>query len=243
MGTFAGFMETQSGNSRPRLLLSEQETYQQIYPYLSQSYDLQLTDGTSRFKGSEAPTTPDLVRGLDQVWILPTGPREAALREAVSSRGTALASYSFDDLGTASLYSFQRNPVPVLPPARFPGGMELLAHEVETGSGGVQVTLYWQALEPQDQELTVFTQLLNEDGEWVAGHDGLPRNGTAPVTTWPAGTVQTDPHRILIPPDLPPGSYTLAVGLRINNERLVSLAPDGSNYPDGAVPLEVIQLP
>jgi hypothetical protein len=245
MGTFAGFMETQlqPENSRPRLLLSEQDTYQQIYPYLRQSYDLRLTDGASRFKGSEALTTPDLVRGLEQVWILPTGPQEATLREAVSSRGTALASYSFDELGTASLYSFQRNAVPVLPPARFPGGMELLAHEVEIASRGVQVTLYWQALEPQAQELTVFTQLLNEEGEWMAGHDSLPRNGSAPVTTWPVGTVQADPHLILIPPDLAPGSYTLMVGLRINEERLVSLAPDGSNYPDGAALLEVIELP
>jgi hypothetical protein len=245
VGTFAGFMETQlrEGNSRPRLLLSEQETYQEIYPYLHQSYDLQLTDGASRFEGAEALTASELVQGLEQVWVLPTGSQEATLQNAVSSRGTLLATYNFDELGTASLYSFQRNPVPALPPARFSGGMELLGHEAEVDSGGVHVTLYWQTREPQSQEVTVFTHLYDETGEWVAGHDSPPRNGTAPASTWPVGTVQADSHLISVPSDLPPGSYTLMVGLRINEERLTSLAPDGSNYPEGAAPLEVIELP
>lgn len=246
VGSFAGFMETQlqAGNDKPRLLLSDQDTYQQIYPYLHETFDLQLSNGATRFPETEALSISDLLQGVNEVWILPTGPQEAALQNVVSGRGEALGSYNFEGLGTASLYSFQSNPLPRPPLARFTGGIELLAHEVEKSSGGLEVTLYWRARNPQNQErLTVFTQLLNEAGEWAAGHDAVPRNGTAPVTGWAVDTVQADSHLIPISAELPPGNYTVIAGLRVNQERLVSLAPDGSNYPDAVVPLEIISLP
>src|SRR5690606_12458502 len=94
-------------------------------------------------------------------------------------------------------------------PARFRADIELLTHQVEVGGGAVKVTLYWRVLAEQRQSLTVFTQLLNAEGQQVAGHDSVPRNGTFPMTEWPVETVQVDRHRIELPPNLPPGQYTL----------------------------------
>ena len=51
-------------------------------------------------------------------------------------------------------------------------------------------------------------------------------------------------HRIELPPDLPPGEYTLITGLYNEfNDRLRGIAPNGFSFANQAVPLEVIQLP
>ena len=246
LGTFAGFMETQHDSSQavaPRLLLSDQATYRQVYPHLSTEFDLHLTDGASR-TFTEAATIQDLLSGLEQVWILPTGPQAQVLRGAVSARGTELAAYDFDGLGTASLYSLQPNASRFIAPARFSGGLELLSHQMTRQGNTITLTLYWRALNTQAQSLTVFTQIINADGQRIEGHDSIPANGTAPMPTWTVGAVVADPHRIPLPPDLSPGEYTLVAGLYNDfNERLSSIDPDGVTYLNRAVPLEAIQLP
>jgi hypothetical protein len=232
VGTFTGFIKTQAANSqddqtnlaRPRLLLSDQATYRQLYPHLHDTLNLQLADGTSKGFNSAATVT-DLLQGSDQVWILPTGSQARALNNAVSARGKILASYNFEGLGTASLYTLQPNPIPIIAPARFIGG------------------IYWRALNPQSQNLTVFTQILNETGDLVAGHDSIPSNGTAPLPIWTVEAVQADPHRIELPATLPPGDYTVIAGLYNDFDvRLRVIRPDGLGYTNRAVSLEVVPL-
>jgi hypothetical protein len=243
-GAFAGFIEIQAENqpNKPRLLLSDQAVYRQLYPHLAGVVDLQMADGADRFNGAASVT--DLLQGFDRIWILPTGPQQNALRNAVSARGQELAAYNFEGLGTASLYTFRPNPIPLIAPARFTGGVELLGRQIEVESGTIELTLYWRALNPQAQGLTVFTQLLNANGEQVAGHDSVPQEGAAPVTSWPAGAVQADTHRIEIPGNLPAGEYTVIAGLYNEfKERVRTIDPTGTNYPDQAVPLETLSLP
>jgi hypothetical protein len=250
--TFVNFIKVQTQKieniqpdplDKPRLLLSDQATYRQLYPYLSNDFDLQLADGAAkRYPG--APRVIDLLQGLDTIWVLPTGPQEGVLSNAVSGRGQALATFAFEGLGTASLYGFQANIPSFIAPARFSNGIELLTHNAEVQPGAVNVTLYWRALSPQTQDYTVFTQLLDAQGQRVAGHDSVPANGEAPTSAWPVNAVQADSHRIELPPDLPPGEYTLITGLYNEfNDRLRGIAPNGFSFANQAVPLEVIQLP
>ncbi len=247
VGDMTGFMQAQAQNSqansgKPRLIFSDQATYRQLYPHLRQSFDLQLSDGPDKgFTG--APTLTELTQGRNQVWVLPTGPQQAALANTIAAQGVELAAYNFDGLGTVSLYSLEQNPLPTIPPARFIGGIELLGHQVEYQPDAIDLTLYWRAGAPQNQKLTVFTQLLNKDGELVAGHDSVPDNGNAPVTAWTTGTVLADSHRILLSPDLPPGQYTLVTGLYNNfNERVRSIDQTGAGYANRAVSLRVVDL-
>jgi hypothetical protein len=245
VGAFAGFMKTQIQSSqttptKPRLLLSEQAMYRRLYPHLHQRFDLQLSDGPAKnFTG--AATMADLLQGVDQVWILPTGAEQARLADAVAARGAELAAYNFEGLGTASLYSLRPNPLPTIPLARFNGGIELLGYQTGFKPDRVDVTLYWRARNSQNQNLTVFTQILNKAGDLVAGHDSVPGNGTAPVTGWAVDTVQVDPHRIELPPELPPGQYTVITGLYNDfNERIHGIDPDGDSYTKRAIPLEIV---
>jgi hypothetical protein len=223
-------------------LVSDQATYRQIHPYLSNDFDLRLAGGATLYEG--APRVVDLIEGLDTVWILPTGAQEQTLSNTVSGRGQLLASYDFEGLGTASRYALEGNISPFIAPARFATGIELLAHRTEVQPGVVEVTLYWRALEPQGQSLTVFTQLLNEEGGRVAGQDSIPGDGTDPTNEWPENAVQVDTHRIVLPANLSPGEYTLITGLYNDfTQRIRAIAPNGLSFTNEAIPLETLDLP
>ncbi|MDQ7028817.1 MAG: glycosyltransferase family 39 protein [Ardenticatenia bacterium] len=77
----------------------------------------------------------------------------------------------------------------------------------------LQVTLYWEALAPVADNYTVFVQVLNAEGKLVAQHDIEPANGTFPTSTWEAGTLVPDEHQLLLPENLPAGTYTLIAGM------------------------------
>ncbi len=246
VATFAGFMQAWTtqhpADAANHLLLSEQTVYRQVYPHLHNNFNLSLSDGAAKFNG--APTPADLLTGLEQAWALPTGEAGSVLRGVVDRRGTKQLSLEFAGLGTASLYSFKPNALPFMAPARFVGGIELLTHQVAVKNGTLEATLYWRAVSPQSQSYTVFTQLLNADGEQVAGHDSIPAMGAAPTNGWPVNTVQADLHRITLPTDLPSGEYTLIIGLYNSfNERLRGIGPDGFGFASRAMPLTVVQLP
>jgi hypothetical protein len=107
---------------------------------------------------------------------------------------------------------------------RFANGLELAA--VAWGEGGALVT-EWVVAAPLDMppvpvvanppppgvysgpRLAVFAHVLSEDGEWVAGDDGL---WVDPVTLG-VGDRFVQVHRFALPADAPPGSYALALGL------------------------------
>lgn len=87
------------------------------------------------------------------------------------------------------------------------------AADSETWSGGtLGVTLNWQALEPAERDYTVFVHLLDADGQLVAQHDGMPRDGGRPTTDWDAGETIVDTHFVLLPPGLSEGDYRLRAG-------------------------------
>lgn len=74
-------------------------------------------------------------------------------------------------------------------------------------------TLRWRAIKTVDRSYTVFVHLRNRRGETVAWGDGLPVQGQKPTNTWTAGAVVVDARQLVLPADLPPGKYTLWVGL------------------------------
>jgi hypothetical protein len=223
--------------------LSDQATYRALYPHLHNDFDMRLVVGAPEDSGF--PKIVDLLPDSGTAWILPTGPQGNILNNEAAKKGRAMDTLEFEGLGTASLYGFPANAnlPPCFAPARFSGGIELLTHQVEVESGAVNVTLFWRARSPQTQNLTVFTQLLDVNGERVAGHDSIPQNGTAPTTAWPVEIIQIDTHRI--PTDgLPAGDYTLVTGLYNDfGGRLSSFNPSGASYPNRSVPLETIRLP
>ncbi|MBL7063818.1 MAG: glycosyltransferase family 39 protein [Anaerolineae bacterium] len=75
------------------------------------------------------------------------------------------------------------------------------------------VTLFWETQAPVVERYKVTVQLLDGAGQLVAQVDTEPGDGLAPTTTWQPAQILTDRYGIPLPPDLPPGRYTLIVGL------------------------------
>jgi hypothetical protein len=85
-------------------------------------------------------------------------------------------------------------------------GYELQAGEATT------LTLYWQSLAPTDHDYTVFVHILDASGRIVAQADAQPRDGAYPTSLWVPGEFIADPYTF----SLPPGAYTLNIGLYLS---------------------------
>jgi hypothetical protein len=77
----------------------------------------------------------------------------------------------------------------------------------------LNVTLFWQADSPVNENYHVFVQLLDPEGRLVTQHDGQPLHGYLPTGDWPPNDVIPDRHRLLLPDDLPYGHYQLIAGM------------------------------
>ncbi|NLE77621.1 MAG: hypothetical protein GX605_12840, partial [Chloroflexi bacterium] len=75
------------------------------------------------------------------------------------------------------------------------------------------VRLRWQAAHPPQDDLVVYLHLLDAAGVRLAGHDAMPQLWLRPTSTWHPGERIEDRHAFCLPPTLPPGTYTLRVGL------------------------------
>jgi len=82
------------------------------------------------------------------------------------------------------------------------------------------LVLYWRAQQPMQVSYSVFNHLLDaagadsvSAGQLRAQRDGLPVGGRHPTTAWVPDDVVADLYEIAIPPDLPPGQYTLQSGM------------------------------
>ncbi|MAU00912.1 MAG: hypothetical protein CL608_27520 [Anaerolineaceae bacterium] len=102
----------------------------------------------------------------------------------------------------------------------------------------VNLELVWQAVMELSESYRVFVHVLGDDGRIVAQADSLPANWTRPTTGWLPGEYIRDAHSLTLPPQLPPGDYTLVTGLYLpNGSRLQQ--PNGQDQ----IPLTTITIP
>jgi hypothetical protein len=79
--------------------------------------------------------------------------------------------------------------------------------------GSTDLTLYWQALSPVAGNYQVHLRLVSRGGEvWWSAADH-PVSGLYPTAAWKPPEVVADWHEVPIPRTVPPGDYTLEVGL------------------------------
>jgi len=97
--------------------------------------------------------------------------------------------------------------------------------------------LWWKAIEQPKTDWTVFTHLIGPprpDGSALwAGSDGRPGQGSAPTTTWQPGDLILDEYQIQLPPDIPPGTYRIEVGLydpAAGGARALTQTPPGQDH-------------
>jgi len=77
----------------------------------------------------------------------------------------------------------------------------------------LRLTLFWEASGTPSQDYTIFVHFNNRNGEQVSGADGPPVYGDYATRLWRTGDQILDEHILVLPDNLPPGEYQLAVGL------------------------------
>jgi hypothetical protein len=117
--------------------------------------------------------------------------------------------------------------------ANLGGKVQLLGYNIESGlrpGNGIRLTLFWQALQKMDKEYTVFTHLIDGEGNIRGQKDNPPVDGFYPTTLWEPGEIVRDQYDMTISPEALPGEYQLEVGMYLveTGERLEILAEDGS---------------
>jgi hypothetical protein len=96
----------------------------------------------------------------------------------------------------------------------FGDGIRLQGYTLTHGSGALlHLVLYWHASGPTPVPLTVFTHLLNQQGQLVAQHDAPPQGGMRATTAWLNGEVVADPLDLTPPADLTPAGVQLELGM------------------------------
>lgn len=102
----------------------------------------------------------------------------------------------------------------------------LFAAQAQSGDT-LYVDLWWTALETPTLDYSVGVYLLDAEGVSRAEHNAAPAQ---PTTTWTTETLIFDRHSLILPPDLPPGTYYLAVSLYWYAEPDAPLLVEGQPY-------------
>lgn len=101
----------------------------------------------------------------------------------------------------------------------------------------IVLTLFWQAQQPIDAAYTVFTHLLNADGQLVAQADRQPQGGSRPTNSWEPGETIRDSYALVLPNDLPAGNYSIQIGMYLwpDLSRLVNMETGEDTTPIATV--------
>jgi hypothetical protein len=121
--------------------------------------------------------------------------------------------------------------------ANLGGKVQLLGYNIESGfrpGDGIHLTLFWRALQEMEKDYTVFTHLVNGEGNIWGQKDNPPVDGFYPTIQWEKGEIVRDQYDLIIPSDAFPGSYWLEVGMYLaeTGERLAIVDRDGNVVGD-----------
>ncbi len=119
------------------------------------------------------------------------------------------------------------------------GGYEVSSRRFAPGDE-LEVTLYWTARGPVEEDYVTFVHLLDNEHAMHGGHDDLLDPLSSTLST---GDVITDTHRFTVPESAAPGIYQLEIGLytRPDFDRLLLEEAAGAEGADRLLlgPLQV----
>ena len=107
----------------------------------------------------------------------------------------------------------------------------------------LDLSLFWEALAPMQEDYTVFVHLVGGDGQIRGQRDSQPVTGFYPTSLWAAGEFVRDQVHLEIAPDAPPGEYRLVVGMYEpkTGTRLPVLDSKGQNLGD-SISLDTLRV-
>jgi hypothetical protein len=112
-------------------------------------------------------------------------------------------------------------------------GYDFSPKEVLPGEA-VYLTLYWEALDSPLADYTVFTHLLDPEGQLQGQRDSQPQNGMYPTYLWDRGERIQDTYELFVDPRASSGTYDFSVGMYILEtlERQPIVTSTGKELPE-----------
>jgi hypothetical protein len=167
------------------------------------------------------PEMQAITAGRSRIWLLDYQVDHFDVRNMAGRWLGKRSALIYDQwLGNAhlALFALESSPNPAggAIDATFENGLRLITNEVQlemAPGDALAVSLQWEATRPIPERATIFLHGLAADGSLVFGRDSEPGNGFDSVTEWEPGTLHEELRGALLPPDLPPGIYTIQVGL------------------------------
>lgn len=91
-------------------------------------------------------------------------------------------------------------------------GYEQEQANVEPGDD-LELTFTWCASEPITESYKIFVHIRDAAGQVIAQGDTIPGQWQYPTNEWAPGWPIRDQHTIELPEDIPPGNYSIGIGL------------------------------
>jgi hypothetical protein len=128
--------------------------------------------------------------------------------------------------------------VPEPPLAVFDGGLTLWDAAVAFQKEGAELYLQWTAEKASETPDLVFVHLLDDKGQLVTQADGAPLAGLFPFWLWRGGEQVRDVRWLHVPGGLPPGTFTVNLGLYdpATGARRTVYDATGNPFPNDVVP-------
>jgi hypothetical protein len=121
---------------------------------------------------------------------------------------------------------------------RFGDHITLEAYEGTFEDGVLQLDLYWQTTAPLPEDYQVFVHVVDASGVQVGGGDSAPVNNRYPTSQWRDNITIHDPRTISFSEPLPPGDYTVRVGLyRLSDGARLPISPIDAQVQDNSAAL------
>jgi hypothetical protein len=96
----------------------------------------------------------------------------------------------------------------------FGGIINLLGYdELVRNDNALALKLYWESVAPADADYVVFVHVRDRDGRTVTQMDRPPADYAYPTSLWEPGEIIPDEVGVPWPADLPPGDYSIILGL------------------------------
>jgi hypothetical protein len=104
--------------------------------------------------------------------------------------------------------------------------------------------LYWQGLQPMDQDWMVLIQLVDAQDKFLMYTDGSPTAGRDTTDRWKPGVPLASQHLLPVPDYGQPGEYQVTISLHPFGEStwLLATGPDGSILGDHIVLPTTVQI-
>lgn len=103
-------------------------------------------------------------------------------------------------------------------------------------------SLRWRALTSIAKPYTVFAHLIDKDGRRWAGADSEPQSGARPTNLWHPGETVDDLRAISIPKNIPPGEYSLFIGLYDRDVRRLRIVDASGKALGDTIPIGAVQV-